>query len=93
MYHSDSNLAGHWRGGEHRGGGVGEMGGWSRGGGDGDGGRGRGWGRGGGRGNNREMDRPWVTPGLRQEILKTKVTVIIVFMYKENILSGPGKCC
>merc|ERR1719361_3128185 len=34
------------------------------------GGRGRGGGhRGGG---NREMDRPWVTPGLRQEMLKTK---------------------
>ena len=38
------------------------------------GGRGRGGSHGGGRGGgNGEMDRPWVTPGLRQEILKTKV--------------------
>ena len=29
----------------------------------------------GGRGGSREMDRPWVTPGLRQEILKTKVSL------------------
>ena len=41
-----------------------------RGGGGGDRGQGRG-GRGGG--DNREMDRPWVTSGLRQEMLKTKV--------------------
>ena len=86
MYCSESNLAGHWRGGEHRGGGGGEAGGglgrgvWGRGGVDGDGGRGRGWGRGGGRGNNKEMDRPWVTPGLRQEILKTKVTILNSFL-------------
>ena len=49
---------------------------WRGGGGGGDRGQGRGgWGRGGGRGggDNREMDRPWVTSGLRQEMLKTKV--------------------
>ena len=39
------------------------------GGGGGRGGRGS-WA--GGRGGSREMDRPWVTPGLRPEILKTK---------------------
>ena len=79
------DLTGHWRGGgEHRGGG--EMGG-----GGGRGGRG-GWG--GGRGGSREMDRPWVTPGLRQEILKTKVSLILVVLHhEENVLSEPGKCC
>ena len=72
------DLTGHWRGGgEHRGGG--EMGG-----GGGRGGRG-GWA--GGRGGNREMDRPWVTPGLRQEILKTKVSLILVVLHHEENFS------
>ena len=54
------------------------------GGGGGRGGRG-GWG--GGRGGNREMDRPWVTPGLRQEILKTKVSLILVVLHHEENFS------
>ena len=67
---SCNNSTGHWRGGEHRGGGR------------------------GGRGGNREMDRPWITPGLRQEILKTKVNLILVVLpHKENLLPEPGKCC
>ena len=66
------DLTGHWRGG-------GEMGG-----GGGRGGRG-GWG--GGRGGSREMDRPWVTPGLRQEILKTKVSLILVVLHHEENFS------
>ena len=49
---SHIDLTGHWRGGGEMGGGRGRGGGHS------------GGGRGGG---NREMDRPWVTPGLRQE--------------------------
>ena len=47
---------------------------WRGGGGEMGGGSG---GRGGGRGGNREMDRPWVTPALRQEMLKTKVSLLL----------------
>ena len=61
-------------------GGGGSRGGWSRGG-------------GGGRGNS-EMDRPWVTPGLRQEILKTKVLLkICLDSFGPIFPSEPGKCC
>ena len=65
------DLTGHWRGGEVGGGG-------------GRGGRGS-WA--GGRGGSREMDRPWVTPGLRQEILKTKVSLILVVLHHEENFS------
>ena len=61
-------------------GGGGSRGGWSRGG-------------GGGRGNS-EMDRPWVTPGLRQEILKTKVLLeICLDSFGPIFPSEPGNGC
>ena len=40
-------------------------------------------GSGGGRGGNREMDRPWVTPALRQEMLKTKVSLLLIIFIKK----------